>query len=161
ASTLDAANFLEPFTSLTLHARGGLGEVLRATDTQLHRTVAVKWLQERHAKSPDSRKRFLQEAEITARLEHPGIVPVYVLLTSGDRPAYAMRFIEGKTLAEAVGAYHAGPPDPVAFRQLLQTFLQVCQTVAYAHSRGVIHRDLKPANVMLGKFGETLVVDWG
>jgi tetratricopeptide (TPR) repeat protein len=72
-----------------------------------------------------------------------------------------MRFIEGQTLATAIVAYHSGPPDPLVFRRLLQSFLQVCQTVAYAHSRGVIHRDLKPQNVMLGKFGETLVVDWG
>src|SRR4029077_15531076 len=77
------------------------------------------------------------------------------------RPAYAMRFVEGKTFAEEITGYHAGPADPVNFRRLLQAFLQVCQTVAYAHSRGVIHRDLKPANVMIGKFGETLVVDWG
>jgi tetratricopeptide (TPR) repeat protein len=79
----------------------------------------------------------------------------------GDRPAYAMRFVEGPTLGDAIQAHHAGPRDPVAFRRLLLAFLQVCQTVAYAHSRGVIHRDLKPQNVMLGKFGETLVVDWG
>src|SRR5438309_7059534 len=72
-----------------------------------------------------------------------------------------MRFIEGETFAEAIDSYHAGPPDPIAFRRLLRAFHQVCQTIAYAHSRGTIHRDLKPANIMLGKFGETLVVDWG
>jgi tetratricopeptide (TPR) repeat protein len=149
-----------PFTDLIPHARGGLGEVFRGTDPDLHRSVAVKCLQDRHADNPDSRRRFLLEAEITARLEHPGVVPVYGLFPGG-RPAYAMRFVEGQTLAEAITAYHKGPPDPVAFRRLLQSFLQVCQTVAYAHSRGVIHRDLKPANVMLGQFGETLVVDWG
>ncbi len=150
-----------PFTDLTPHARGGLGEVYRGTDPDLHRTVAVKCLQDRHARNADSRRRFLLEAEITARLEHPGVVPVYGLYAGGDQPAYAMRFVEGQTLAEAIAGYHAGRPDPVAFRRLLQSFLQVCQTVAYAHSRGVIHRDLKPANVMLGQFGVTLVVDWG
>jgi hypothetical protein len=72
-----------------------------------------------------------------------------------------MRFIEGQTLEDALRAYHAGPPDAVAFRRLLQSFIQVCETIAYAHSRGVIHRDLKPKNIMLGKFGETIVVDWG
>ncbi len=159
--TVDARNWSVPFTNLTPHARGGLGEVFRATDPELHRTVAVKCLQDRHAESPDNRQRFLLEAEVTARLEHPGVVPVYRLIAGGTRPAYAMRFVEGETFAEAIATYHAAPSDPVAFRRLLQAFLQVCQTVAYAHSRGVIHRDLKPANVMIGKFGETLVVDWG
>jgi len=159
--TVDAPHWTGPYTDLTPHARGGLGEVFRATDPQLHRTVAVKCLLERQAESPDSRQRFLLEAEVTARLEHPGVVPVYGLFGSEVRPAYAMRFIEGKTFAEEIASYHTGPADSTAFRRLLQAFLQVCQTVAYAHSRGVIHRDLKPANVILGKFGETLVVDWG
>ena len=158
--TVEALNWSRLFTDLTPHARGGIGEVFRATDPQLHRTVAVKCLQERQVVNPDSRQRFLLEAEVTARLEHPGVVPVYGLVAGGDRPAYSMRFVEGKTFAEEIASYHAGP-NPIAFRRLLQSFFQVCQTVAYAHSRGVIHRDLKPANVMLGKFGETLVVDWG
>jgi tetratricopeptide (TPR) repeat protein len=161
ATTVEAAPWSGPFDDLAPHARGGLGEVFRATDPQLHRTVAIKFLQERHSEDPDRRQRFLLEAEVTARLEHPGVVPVYGLHAAGGRPAYAMRFIEGETFAEAIASYHAGPPDPIAFRRLLRAFHQVCQTVAYAHSRGVIHRDLKPANIMLGKFGETLVVDWG
>ena len=152
---------LVPFTELEPHARGGLGDVFRGTDPELNRTVALKCLQERHSENPDSRRRFLLEAEITARLEHPGVVPVYELFNAEDRPAYAMRFVEGQTLAEAINTYHAGPDDPIAFRRLLLSFLQVCNTVAYAHSRGVIHRDLKPANIMLGKFGETLLLDWG
>jgi eukaryotic-like serine/threonine-protein kinase len=157
---------LGPYTDLTPHARGGLGEVLTATDADLHRTVAVKRLLDAHADSPASQRRFLLEAEVTARLEHPGVVPVYALLRDDrSRPCYVMRLIDGQTLAEAIAAHHAaddaGSPDPVSFRRLLQAFLQMCQTVAYAHSRGIIHRDLKPANVMLGKFGETLVVDWG
>src|SRR5262245_25891925 len=97
-----------PFTDLTPHARGGLGEVFRGTDPALHRAVALKCLQDRHAGDPDSRRRFLLEAEVTARLEHPGVVPVYGLFPGGDRPAYAMRFVEGLTLAEAIAAYHAG-----------------------------------------------------
>src|SRR5262245_45118994 len=157
---------LGPYTDLTPHARGGLGEVLKATDADLHRTVAVKRLLDAHADHPASQRRFLLEAEVTARLEHPGVVPVYALLRDDRcRPCYAMRLIHGQTLADAIADYHsaddAGSADPVSFRRLLQAFLQVCQTVAYAHSRGIIHRDLKPANVMLGKFGETLVLDWG
>ena len=149
------------FADITPHASGALGEVFRATDAELHRTVAVKCLQDRHAGDFRSRQRFLLEAEVTARLEHPGVVPVYQLFAGAGRLAYSMRFVEGQTFAEEIAAYHAGPADPVLFRRLLQAFLQICQTVAYAHSRGVIHRDLKPANVMVGKFGETLVVDWG
>lgn len=153
---------LGPYTGFTPHAQGGLGEVLQATDSTLHRTVAIKRLQPTHAGNPASQRRFLLEAEITARLEHPGVVPVYSLLRDdAAQPCYAMRFIEGQTFADAIRSYHAAPANPLGFRRLLQSFVQICQTVAYAHSRGVIHRDLKPANVMLGKFGETLVVDWG
>jgi serine/threonine-protein kinase len=144
------------------HAKGGLGEVFTATDTELHRVVALKRLQERHAQDARSQRHFLLEAEVTARLDHPGVVPVHSLFQDGSgRPCYTMRFIEGQTLEDAVRAYHAGPPDPVAFRRLLQSLIQVCETIAYAHSRGVIHRDIKPKNIMLGKFGETIVVDWG
>lgn len=159
-TTVDAPK-LGLYTAITPHARGGLGEVFRATDPALHRTVAIKYLQDRHAENPESRQRFLLEAEVTARLEHPGIVPVYGLVAGGARPAYAMRFVEGQTFAEEIASYYGGPSAPIAFRRLLQAFIQVCQTVAYAHSRGVIHRDIKPANVMLGKFGEALVLDWG
>lgn len=159
---MDAPRWLGLYTDLSLHAKGGLGEVLKAVDSDLHRTVAIKRLQSRLADDPVSQRRFMLEAEITARLEHPGVVPVYSLFQGEQgRPCYSMRFIEGQTLAEAIKAFHAGPAEPVGFRRLLQSFIQVCQTIAYANSRGVIHRDIKPGNVMLGKFGETLVVDWG
>src|SRR5262249_17769600 len=113
-----------------------------------------------------SRGRFLQEAEITGGLEHPGIVPVYGLGCYEDgRPFYAMRFIKGDNLKEAIDRFHNQAhglqPVGLALRQLLGRFVAVCNTVAYAHSRGILHRDLKPGNVMLGQYGETLVVDWG
>lgn len=150
------------YVGLEPHVKGGIGEVFTATDTELHRVVALKRLQDKCANDPASQRRFLLEAEVTARLEHPGVVPVHSLFRDdSDRPCYSMRFIQGRTLADAIKAYHAGPTDPVAFRRLLQSFIQVCETIAYAHSRGVIHRDLKPQNIMLGQFGETLVVDWG
>jgi serine/threonine-protein kinase len=147
------------------HAEGGLGEVFVAEDQELHREVALKEIKREHAQRADSRSRFLLEAEITGGLEHPGIVPVYGLGTYGDgRPFYAMRFIKGDNLKAAIQRFHAAEPvrfDSLEFRQLLGRFVDVCQAVGYAHSRGVLHRDLKPGNIMLGKFGETLVVDWG
>ena len=109
----------------------------------------------------------MQEAEINGGLEHPGIVPVYGSGQYADgRPFYAMRFIRGDSLAEAIERFHGERPprgayEAVKFRKLLGRFVDVCNAVEYAHSRGVIHRDLKPQNVMLGKYGETLVVDWG
>ncbi len=154
---------------LRTHARGGLGEILAARDEDLHREVALKRLQPRRAHDPDSRSRFLREAEITGRLEHPGVVPVYGLGQAADgSPVYAMRLIRGETLQEAADHFHQtdGPRRDSgargrAFRQLLSRFVSVCNTVAYAHSRGVLHRDLKPGNILLGSYGETIVVDWG
>lgn len=151
-----------PFTDAIPHAKGGLGEVFCATDPELHRRVAIKRLQPQRLTEESSLRRFLVEAEVTARLEHPGVVPVYALYRNAEGgPAYTMRFVEGPTYADAIKNYHASPANPLLFRQLLQSFLQTCQTVAFAHSRGVIHRDLKPQNILLGKFGVTLVVDWG
>jgi tetratricopeptide (TPR) repeat protein/tRNA A-37 threonylcarbamoyl transferase component Bud32 len=151
------------------HAKGGLGEVFVAEDQELHREVALKEIQPEHADNPQSRGRFVLEAEITGGLEHPGIVPVYGLGQYADgRPFYAMRFIKGDNLKEAIRRFHeADKPDrdpserSLALRQLLRRFVDVCNAVAYAHSRGVLHRDLKPGNIMLGKYGETLLVDWG
>jgi serine/threonine protein kinase/Tfp pilus assembly protein PilF len=154
---------------LRAHARGGLGEVFVAEDQELHREVALKEIVREYAADHRSRSRFLVEGEITGNLEHPGVVPVYGLGTYQDgRPFYAMRFIRGESLKEAIRRFHDSDVPgrdtgerSLAFRQLLRRFIDVCNAVAYAHSRGVIHRDLKPGNVMLGRFGETLVVDWG
>ncbi len=133
--------------------------------------MALKEIQERYAKNEDSRSRFMLEAEVTGGLEHPGIVPVYGLGQYSDgRPFYAMRFIKGDSLKDAIGRFHTNHREArdlttgeigVEFRQLLGRFIDVCQAIEYAHSRGVLHRDLKPGNIMLGKYGETLVVDWG
>jgi serine/threonine-protein kinase len=157
------------FRVLRPHARGGLGEVYVARDEELGRRVALKEIRADRADDPSLRSRFVLEAEINGNLEHPGIVPVYGLGRHPDgRPFYAMRFVEGDSLAEAVERFHAegGAGErkdfgSLEFRQLLGRFVDVCEAIAYAHSRGVLHRDLKPANVMLGKYGETLVVDWG
>ena len=149
------------FTVVRLHAKGGLGQVSLARDEKLKRRVALKEIRPDKRANPEIRRRFLAEAEITGQLEHPGIVPIYDLDEGNDGEVrYAMRFVEGRTLGDAVREYYQDP-SPLAFRGLLQRFVNVCETIAYAHSQGVIHRDLKPANVLLGDYGETLVVDWG
>jgi formylglycine-generating enzyme required for sulfatase activity len=139
--------------------RGGMGAVLRAHDAQLDREVAVKVLLDRHAARPDLRARFVEEAQIAGQLQHPGVVPVYELggLTGG-RPYFAMKLVKGRTLAELLATRQDLAQD---LPHLLAMFEQVCQAVAYAHSRRVLHRDLKPSNVMVGAFGEVLVMDWG
>jgi WD40 repeat protein/serine/threonine protein kinase len=157
------------FRILRHHAQGGIGKVSVAFDAELQREVALKQIKPERA-DDDSRARFLLEAEVTGRLEHPGIVPVYGLgLDEDGRPFYAMRFVRGTSFEAAINAFHGADNDPrrdpqersLALRHLLDRFVDVCQTVAYAHSRGVLHRDLKPANVLLGPFNESLVVDWG
>ncbi len=157
------------FRILRFHAQGGLGEVFVAQDMELKREVAIKQIRDRHGDHPESRARFLLEAEITGGLEHPGIVPVYGLGHYEDgRPFYAMRFIRGDSLKEAIERFHRPEARPtrsgermLGLQKLLRRFLDVCNAVAYAHSRGVLHRDIKPGNIMVGQFGETLVVDWG
>jgi tetratricopeptide (TPR) repeat protein/tRNA A-37 threonylcarbamoyl transferase component Bud32 len=157
------------FRVIRPHASGGIGAVFVALDAELNREVALKQILEHRADDPGSRARFLLEAEITGGLEHPGIVPVYGLGSDPDgRPFYAMRFIRGDSLKDVIAAFHAEPEpgrDPVArgleLRGLLRRFTDVCNAMEYAHGRGVLHRDLKPGNIIVGKHGETLVVDWG
>jgi eukaryotic-like serine/threonine-protein kinase len=149
------------FRLLGPHAQGGLGAVFVALDTELNREVAVKQILDRHADNLTSRARFILEAEITGGLEHPGIVPVYGLgIHANGRPYYAMRFIRGDNLKEAIDRFHQ-QKNGLELRRLLRRFTDVCNAIDYAHSRGVLHRDIKPANIILGKHGETLVVDWG
>ncbi len=158
------------YVVLRPHAKGGIGQVSVALDVALNREVALKELLDGRQADLDSRARFKLEAEVTARLEHPGIVPVYAIgCNERGEPFYVMRFIKGESFKEAVRQFHAGrgrrglSDGETGFRlqQLLRRFIGVCDTIEYAHSRGVIHRDLKPSNVVMGKYGETLVVDWG
>ena len=150
-----AADDPERYEPVAEHARGGLGRVVRAVDRRLGRTVAVKELL-RH--DPSNEARFLREAMITARLEHPGIVPVHEAgrWPNGD-PYYVMKLVEGRTLKELI-------VEGATLRErlgLLPHVIAVADAVGYAHSEEVIHRDLKPSNVIVGSFGETIVVDWG
>jgi serine/threonine protein kinase/tetratricopeptide (TPR) repeat protein len=159
------------YVVLRPHARGGLGQVSIALDSELNRHVALKEILPDHADDKKRQERFLQEAEITGQLEHPGIVPVYGLGAYTDgRPYYAMRFVEGESLRSAIDAFHISSSKGsslttgergVRFRHLLGSFMAICQAMHYAHCRCVLHRDLKPDNIMLGPYGETLVVDWG
>ena len=159
----------ERFRVIRPHARGGLGSVFVALDAELNREVALKQIVDSHADDPVSRSRFLMEAQITGGLEHPGIVPVYGLGSYRDgRPYYAMRFVRGESLKHVIESFHADDTlraDPgrrsLELRKLLSRFNDVCNAIDYAHGRGILHRDIKPANIIVGKHGETLVVDWG
>jgi tRNA A-37 threonylcarbamoyl transferase component Bud32 len=155
------------YTLTRLHASGGIGRVWLARDEAIGREVALKELRPERAGDARSARRFVQEARITGRLEHPGIVPVYELAgpDAARAPFYTMRFVGGRTFAEAARAHHdrrgPGREDPLGRLALLNAFVTVCHTVAFAHARGVIHRDLKGSNIVLGDFGEVVVLDWG
>jgi serine/threonine protein kinase len=156
------------YTLTRLHACGGLGQVWLARDTDLGREVALKELLASRGSDAKLVARFVEEAKITGQLEHPNIVPVYELARpdgDGMGPFYTMRFIRGRTLGAGIKEYHrkrrANDAGPLGLRELLGQFVAVCNAVAYAHSRGVLHRDLKPGNVVLGDYGEVIVLDWG
>ncbi|MEM7473520.1 MAG: protein kinase [Planctomycetota bacterium] len=156
------------FTRIRSHAKGGIGYVSVAQDLELTRQVALKEILPQFADDPSARARFLREAEITGQLEHPGIVPIYsVGQHPNGRPYYAMRFIEGVRLSDAIKRYHANAKESsyADTRRELQTllgrFIAVCDSANFAHQQNIIHRDIKPDNIMLGEHGETLLVDWG
>jgi serine/threonine-protein kinase len=167
ATTVTQAPLQERYVLKALHGMGGIGRVWRAWDTHLEREVAVKELLPEFARDNRIAQRFLREARLTGQLEHPGIVPVHELSYRADRQGsfYTMRLVRGRTLSEAVQTYHRrralGQAEPLELIALLTAFVTVCNTVAYAHSRGVIHRDLKGDNIILGDFGEVIVLDWG
>lgn len=139
-------------------ARGGMGAILKGRDVDLGRSLAIKVLLDSHKDNPQIIQRFVEEAQIGGQLQHPGITPVYELGQFADqRPFFTMKLVKGKTLA----AMLSERKDIFDRGKLLGIFEQICQTMAYAHSRGVVHRDLKPANIMVGAFGEVQVMDWG
>jgi serine/threonine-protein kinase len=151
-------------------AGGSFGEVRRVRDTLLDRVVAMKLLRAEHATAPHLRRRFLVEAQITAGLQHPGIVAVYDRgELEGGRLWFTMKEVRGRTLRDVIAELHAHKdpggfgvtPSGWTFRRVVDAFARIAQAIAYAHSRGVVHRDLKPDNLMAGEFGEVLVMDWG
>jgi len=167
AQIFAAAPQQERYTRTHLHAKGGIGQVWVARDSQLSRNVALKELLPDQSSNSVFRARFLREARITGQLEHPGIVPVYELSyrLGTQEPFYTMRFVKGRTMRDAALVHHKkrieGQTDSIEFLTLLNAFVVVCKTIAFAHSRGIIHRDLKGQNVMVGDFGEVVVLDWG
>src|SRR5258706_10940777 len=154
---------LNRYVQKIFHARGGMGEVWRSYDSTIGREVAMKKLGSHREAALD---RFVAEAQITGQLEHPAIVPVHDLgIDDNGSPFYVMKFVHGTTLKRAIQDFHS--PElrarrrQVEMHRLLNIFIDLCHAIAYAHSRGVIHRDIKPENVMLGEYGETVVLDWG
>src|SRR5712672_180369 len=135
-------------------ARGGMGTVYTAEDKTLNRRVAIKILDSSDLHGA-LEERLLREARVLAKLEHPGIVPVHDAGTLADgRVFYVMKFVEGSRVDQSVASVSSLP-------ERLRLFLRICEAVSFAHSRGILHRDLKPSNVMVGAFGEVLVMDWG
>jgi serine/threonine-protein kinase len=150
------------YIQLKFFKAGGLGELYQARDQALERDVALKFLGKAVLTNAFLRQKFEVEAIVTGGLDHPGVVPVYGLGETWDgRPFYAMRFIEGNELQDEIDRLHAEGLSRLGLHKLIGSLVAVCRTVAYAHSRGVIHRDIKPENVKIGKFGETILLDWG
>ncbi|MEM6930966.1 MAG: serine/threonine-protein kinase, partial [Myxococcota bacterium] len=149
--------------------QGGVGEVRRVHDVALNRTLAMKTVRRSLLDQPLALARFLDEAQASAQLQHPNIVPVHdVGVLPDGRPWFTMREVRGRTLSDVIRGVHeasgggwAPGPHGWTFRRLVSAFLTVCRAVAYAHERGVVHRDLKPANMMVGTQGEVYVLDWG
>ncbi len=140
-------------------ARGGMGIIFQARDVELDREVAVKFLLKKHQNKLHLHRQFTNEASITGRLQHPGIVPIYETGVSTEgRPFFAMKLVKGKSLAELLAARISVSED---LPRLLNVFQSVCQTLSYVHACGVIHLDIKPTNIMVGAFGEVHLMDWG
>ncbi len=157
------------FGELRFFKRGGLGTLYQASDADLHRDTVVKFINDACVDDIEMVNQFRLEAEITSRLDHPGVVPVYAIGQDWyGRPFYVMRLIRGRELREAIADFHHDgslPGDTITTRQrlcnLLEHLVSACNTVAYAHDVGIVHCDIKPANIMIGKYGETFVLDWG
>jgi serine/threonine protein kinase/Tfp pilus assembly protein PilF len=163
-STAAALPAVTGYQVLGFLGSGGMGVVYEARDAKLGRVVALKTAHADLAGVHSSvRERFLAEARIAAVLEHPGVVPVHDLLTgTAGEPCYTMKLVRGHTLKDAIERYHASSGDRAVEQQrLLSAYLTVVRTMAFVHSKGIIHRDLKPANVVLGDYGETVILDWG
>ena len=160
---------IDMYERMGLLGKGGMGLVIRVFDKKLKRSLALKLLNPKFVKDNASCLRFIEEAQICAQLQHPNIVPVYSMGTEGEQLYFTMREVEGFHLGTVIKELHESIVDEKwkktkrgwSFRQSIEILIQVSKTIAFAHSKGVIHRDLKPSNIMLGEFGEVLIIDWG
>ncbi|MFA5249919.1 MAG: protein kinase, partial [Parachlamydiales bacterium] len=141
-------------------AKGGMGEVFLAFDPVCSRTVALKKIREDFKKNPLMRRRFLKEAQIASRLTHPAVIPIYSIHDDENEIYYTMPYVEGKSLKELL-IEASQDPAKHSIPHFIRIFLSVCEAVAFAHLKKILHRDLKPANILVGKYGEVLVLDWG
>ncbi|HBC88003.1 MAG TPA: hypothetical protein DCZ94_13715 [Lentisphaeria bacterium] len=145
--------------------QGGMGAILQAKDLNIRRTVAMKVLLDPKRSTDNQIIRLIEEAQITGQMEHPGIVPVHELgVDASGNVFYTMKFVKGVTLDSIIDGIRNGVPDIISkypLNSLLTIFLKICDAMAFSHTKGVVHRDLKPANIMIGEFGEVLVMDWG
>ena len=161
------SDFSSRFRKKQLYKQGGLGNIWLAFDRELNRTVVIKEIKEKFNHSAAHRARFKREQVITSKLDHPGIASIYGVGHFADgSPYFAMQFIDGSTMTDAVDRFHrrshvSRVDRQLEFRRLLQHFIDACNTIDYAHSQNIVHRDIKPSNIMIGQFGETFVVDWG
>ncbi|MEN9360817.1 MAG: hypothetical protein RL095_2352 [Verrucomicrobiota bacterium] len=166
AAHADLADAQGRYRIKSIAGRGGMGQVMIVEDTVLERILAMKILGDRFKEDPAILRTFFDEARITAQLQHPNIIPVHDLgeIASSGQPFYTMKLIDGVSLGDIIAKLKVKDPEVMAkYPQgaLLTIFRKVCDAIAYAHSRGIIHRDIKPANIMIGPFGEVLVLDWG
>ncbi len=163
--TVESSEQIGRFAVVGELGSGGMGRVVEAVDPDLGRHLAIKVVRDPSRMTPARLARFVSEAQLTAQLSHPNIVPVHELgVTPEGQLYYAMKKVEGVSLAGVLARLRAGDPQlerQWSLRRLLGAFVKVCLAVGYAHRRGVIHRDLKPDNIMLGEFGEVLLLDWG
>lgn len=158
------------YEQLGLIGEGGMGEVFQVRDPELSRVMALKALRQHLASKAGQAARFREEAQITAQLRHPGVVAVHEFgLLEDGRIYFTMEEVQGRTLADILKELHGASDsrawgttkDGWTLRKVIEAFRRACETLAYAHARGVVHRDLKPSNLMLGDYGEVLVLDWG
>jgi eukaryotic-like serine/threonine-protein kinase len=165
SSIADLPKELGRYRLISEVARGGNGRVIRALDVELGREVAIKLLLPGFSQNRIAVKRFVTEARINARLDHPNIVPVHDIgVLPGNEPFFVMKFVRGRALSQVFGGLRRGEPDIVrefSRLRLLQLFQKLCMGVAFCHAKGILHRDLKPSNVMIGEFGEVHLMDWG
>lgn len=150
------------YLSLKLLGEGGFAQVRSFFDRALNRVIAVKELKPSCSQDPDLLNAFVNEAKLVSYLDHPGIVSVFDTFLAGpDKPCYTMQMVEGRTLTSLLSDPRTGHPVSLPFTRALEIFMKMSETLAYAHDRGVIHLDLKPDNIMIGRYGEVLIMDWG